>query len=114
MRALLTALLLVMGAGAAAAQGAWYARGFGGVTFPRGNSTTVDGLVWAFERDPVPPTARIIWPGPWTDLDYDAGYTLGAAAGYALRPDVGGGARGRLSGGGFEGRASTTTPPRPR
>jgi opacity protein-like surface antigen len=89
MRTFLAALFLVIGAGAATAQVGWYARGFGGVTFPRSDSTGVEGLVWAFERDPVPPAARIIWPAPRiTDLDYDAGYTLGAAAGYAIRPDV--------------------------
>lgn len=91
MRTLLVGLLLVMGAGAATAQGAWYARGFGGASFPRSESSDIRGIVWAFAREPVPPLrpdGRVIWPTPWDELDYDAGYTLGAAAGYAIRPDV--------------------------
>lgn len=91
MRVLISALVFLLGAGTAGAQafggGAWYAKGFGGATLPRSDSTTVNGLFWAFDQPTriYPP----FWELPnWKDLDYDAGYTLGAAVGYAIRPNL--------------------------
>ena len=85
------ATLIAMAVGTAASaqgfgEGAWYAKAFGGVTLPGDELTTVDGLIWAFAKEP----RRIIWPGPpGMDLDYDAGTTLGAAVGLAVMPRVG-------------------------
>jgi len=85
------ATLIAMAVGTAASaqgfgEGAWYAKAFGGVTLPGDELTTVDGLIWAFAKEP----RRIIWPGPpGMDLDYDAGTTLGAAVGLAVMPRLG-------------------------
>lgn len=79
MRYLLTtgtlAAALVGGAAAAQAQGfggPWYVKGFGGANWPSGESVT-------FREN-----GRNIGDG---DIDYDTGYTLGAALGNNFRPN---------------------------
>jgi opacity protein-like surface antigen len=69
---------LAMAAGSAAqAQGfggVWYGKAFGGMTFPSADDTTI------YDGD-----GDSLASG---DLDYDTGYTLGAAVGYNVMPSV--------------------------
>lgn len=53
--------------------GNWYAKGFGGATWPSGEKSDVS------QRGTFLGTA---------DLDYDTGYTLGVAVGYDFRPNI--------------------------
>jgi opacity protein-like surface antigen len=54
--------------------GSWYAKGFGGATFPESDSTSIEGT--ALPSDPE------------FKLKFDTGYTLGAAIGYAFTPNI--------------------------
>lgn len=72
-----SAIALLAGVGSASAQGYStsnvYAKGFGGFTLPSGDDASVYGPDSTSE---------------YYKLDYDTGYTIGAAIGYSIRPDI--------------------------